>query len=591
MASPTSVTRNDSQSSSGRRSTSLGSRLFRSKSGDNLSERKSSGRLRKKSTIDEEGHISPSPPRLPGYVSQPLGLKSFGGENYVPRMSSREYKSADAPPVPPLPGHIEKDLVDPYARTESMTHREHEDLAQIDPITNLNLGGRYSYANSTVSTLNSPRRVSHNKNLMCSPRCLEQFLFTICPARLNLIADVYVGQVRRRKDPTPFNVLIIGARNSGKTSFLNFLKTSLALPPKKQPHRGLDGETPPPSAKQNHNFTHHYQEIEVDSERIGLTLWDSQGLDKSIVDLQLREMSNFVESKFDDTLVEEMKVVRSPGVRDTHIHCVFLILDPSRLDTNIHTAQQNQPDATTNGRLNKASRIIGALDEDFDLQVIKTLQGKTTVVPVISKSDTITTAHMAFLKKKVCESLKRAGLDPLEALTFENGDDDDEDKLDEVDEDAVAAKQDSTSEEDSAPASPISAHTEDSETVPEKTTSNMARQISHKRDASNVSIANSMLESGFIPLSILSPDEYSLDPANGPVGRKFPWGFADPYNSEHCDFVKLKEAVFAEWRSELREASRERFYEAWRTSRLNRQGSGVNGTRNIADFRKSSKAR
>lgn len=39
-------------------------------------------------------------------------------------------------------------------------------------------------------------------------------------------------RVRRRKDPTPYNVLIISARNSGKTSFLNFLKTSLALPAK-----------------------------------------------------------------------------------------------------------------------------------------------------------------------------------------------------------------------------------------------------------------------------------------------------------------------------------------------------------------------
>jgi hypothetical protein len=51
------------------------------------------------------------------------------------------------PPVPPLPGSSEKEVIDPYARTESMTHR-----------------GRYSYANSTVSTLNSPRRVRRRKD-------------------------------------------------------------------------------------------------------------------------------------------------------------------------------------------------------------------------------------------------------------------------------------------------------------------------------------------------------------------------------------------------------------------------------------------
>lgn len=40
----------------------------------------------------------------------------------------------------------------------------------------------------------------------------------------------------------------------------------------------------------------------------------------------------------------------------------------------------------------------------------------------------------------------------------------------------------------------------------------------------------------------------------------------------HCDFVRLKDSVFTEWRSELREASRVIWYERWRTNRLNRNG-------------------
>lgn len=396
-------------------------------------------------------------------------------------------------------------------------------------------GGRYSYANSTVSTINSPRRV------------------------------------RRRKDPTPYNVLIIGARNSGKTSFLNFLKSSLALPARKQTSRAPDGDTPPSSARPNPNFVHHYQEIEVDGERIGLTLWDSLGLDKSVVDLQLRDMSNFVEAKFDDTFIEEMKVVRAPGVRDTHIHCVFFILDPAKLDANINAAQ-GIPNGAESSRIGKPPRIVGALDEDFDIQVMKTLATKTTVIPVISKADTITTAHMAFLKQKVSRSLKKAGLDPLEALNFESAED--EDRFDERDED------ENSSNADSEEAS--SARSDDSEghrNTSKKRPDNHARQTS----AEDV-----VLESGYAPWSILSPDRYSLESKDGPVGRHFPWGFADPYNEDHCDFVKLKDAVFGEWRSELREASREvvswrclllfnplltvpQFYERWRTNRLNRR--------------------
>jgi septin family protein len=80
----------------------------------------------------------------------------------------------------------------------------------------------------------------------------------------------------------------------------------------------------------------------------------------------------------------------------------------------------------------------------------------------------------------------------------------------------------------------------------------------------SASIQKEDAETPFLPLSIISPDPYEPDV----IGRKFPWGFADPYNAEHCDFVKLRESVFSEWRSELREASRDQWYEGWRTNRL-----------------------
>lgn len=283
----------------------------------------------------------------------------------------------------------------------------------------------------------------------------------------------------------------------------------------------------------------------MDHERIGLTLWDSQGLDKGVVDLQLRDMSNFVESKFDDTFIEEMKVVRSPGVVDSHIHCVFLILDPSRLDENINLSQ-GQENSTDGGRISKPARIVGALDEDFDIQILKTLSKQTTVIPVISKADTITTAHMAFLKQKVSKSLKKAGLDPLEALNFAV-DDSDDDKFDERQEDDLSSNADSGSE--------AASKSDDSD--PNLATSNTKRPLNHRRQQSNLSATDASFPSGFEPWSIISPDKYSLESKDGPVGRHFPWGFADPYSPDHCDFVRLKEAVFGEWRSELREACRE----------------------------------
>jgi septin family protein len=282
------------------------------------------------------------------------------------------------------------------------------------------------------------------------------------------------------------------------------------------------------------------------------------------VDLQLREMSSFLESKFEETFTEEMKVVRAPGVQDTHIHCAFLILDPVRLDRNLAAAKQVSTNGNgANGKYASVPRIIGGLDEDLDLQVLRTLQGKTTVVPVISKADTITTAHMKYLKKTVWDSLRKANLDPLEALGLDDFDGDgpqnssrieekDEDEEEDTDSGAKGSDNDLPIQSPEPQSSPNS----------KRLSSGSIRR--HKRTDSNDRSDASSAETPYLPLSIISPDIYEP----GVIGRKFPWGFADPMNIEHCDFVRLKEAVFSEWRGELREASRELWYEGWRTSRL-----------------------
>ncbi|KAI5860749.1 hypothetical protein GGS23DRAFT_223760 [Durotheca rogersii] len=521
------------------RRSSFGMLLRRSKSGDLKGSRKHH-------KAEQRETIPKSPPRLPALYNgaqPPPPLQSFGGDarpdslaivsgtadhsfhRQPPRASidpgRPSMSSFASPPVPPVPNGA---WVDPYARTESMTHR-----------------GRYSYASSAVSTINSPRRV------------------------------------RRRKDPTPFNILIVGTRGSGKTSFLEFLKTSLALPPKKRSQRSTEIEqevtaTATPSGK----FIPHYLESEIDNERIGLTLWDSEGLEKNVVDLQLREMSAFLESKFEETFAEEMKVIRSPGVQDTHIHAVFLILDPARLDRNIATANATATNGHDEHYSPEGSRIVGGLDEDLDLQVMRTLQGKTTVIPVISKADTITTAHMAVLKKTVWASLKKANFDPLEVLGLDDEGDatPDSSRIDEADEEEAVESEDEQEKSEGQQGAPDVA---EDESPDENDLPIQGRVSSASKRRSNTSGSRSRASDGettdevpFLPMSIISPDLYEP----GVVGRKFPWGFADPYNEEHCDFTRLKDAVFNEWRGELREASKEQWYEGWRTSRLKQRQPG-----------------
>lgn len=393
-------------------------------------------------------------------------------------------------------------------------------------------------------------------------------------------------------------MLVVGAKNSGKTSFLNFLRTSLALKPKKRkgqtqlgPTDELEHPDEYPGAKNLHpTFVSQYLETEIEGERVGLTLWDSEGLDKSIVDLQLREMNAFLESKFEETFTEEMKVVRAPGVQDTHIHCVFLVLDPVRLDSTIKEVVEGRNAEGTgandmtkrNGTTMTSKEVIGGLEEELDVQVLRALQGKTTVVPVISKADTVTTSHMAYLKRAVWGSLKQSRLDLLEALGGDDYEDEEEDE-----------EADGTN----APTNGADNDEEDQDNDKDSTGSEVIIRQSNVGGEDPTSSSQSNNTPPPLPLSILSPDDPTMehDSSNGlqytsydnsengmggmtnKVGRKFPWGFADPYNPDHCDFQRLKEAVFVDWRRDLRVASREMWYERWRTERL-RGVSGHYGT-------------
>ena len=392
---------------------------------------------------------------------------------------------------------------------------------------------------------------------------------------------------------------MIGARNSGKTSFLNFLRKSLAMPPHKHPIRSPEElEDIERYSGSSDGYTSHYLETEIDGERVGLTLWDSTGLERSIVDIQLRGVTGFLEGKFEETLREETKVIRSPGVRDTHIHCTFLVLDPVRLDENIAAAEraaQGNPKASD-------SPVVGILDKYLDLQVLRTVLGKTTVVPVISKADTITTAHMAYLRKAVWDSLKKANIDPLEVLTLE--DQEEYSSSESADEEVIPETQ---TEHVPEPVSEAEKNVESGDGEQERANGDEANEANEavepsgeenaedaEKEAKEAEAAKAAAEAAAaeeaaelsrksgseavaqnLPFAILSPDPHTLTSDDEPVGRRFAWGFADPYNPEHCDFVKLKNSVFSDWRSELREASRLIWYENWRTSLLNHNGVNV----------------
>ncbi|KAF3941385.1 Septin-9 [Dactylella cylindrospora] len=469
----------------------------------------------KKNQPPQPPPVPQTPPRLPELDISKLGnspMRTFGGSS-----------SSDHQTSPPSSRNDPKMSMDIPSRSINQPDNVQPgfDMNQ-DPYQNVSITnrGRYSYASSAVSTVHGPRRL------------------------------------RKRKDPVPFNVLVIGARGCGKSSFVQFLKHSLATSGKSHRKGAANGgnnffytedlEDPqhPVFETDTGAFQKSYIETDIDGERVGITIWDSDGLEKSVVDLQMREIVTFIENKFEETFTEETRVSRIPGAKDSHIHCTFLLMDPARLDAGVSKAIRRGP------KSNKETEKEG-LDEDLDLQVFRALNGKTTVIPVIPKADTCTLAQMSQLKGLVVKSLYSSNIDPLNALELD------------LDYSPAALAKNLGSAQHKKPRR---------DALPEAEEEDVSGASDEESDAGSESIYNIPAVS-IIPFSVISPDHYSSES----IGRQYAWGVADPYNQNHCDFLKLKEAVFTDWRADLRESSREIWYEHWRTSRLSKNGQMANG--------------
>lgn len=356
--------------------------------------------------------------------------------------------------------------------------------------------------------------------------------------------------------------MVVGATNAGKSSFVEYLRSSFPAPSERHMSGSVTPVTTPRIPQAQGSFHPSYTETELDGERVALTLWDSQSLEKNVVDLQLRELVAFVESKFEDTFNEEQKVARTQGAPDTHIHCVFLLLDPTRLDYNFRQAFHEQkgpfrPEAPA------------GLDPELDISILKGLTNKTAVIPVISKADSLTRTQLHTLKQRAWRCMQDASIDPLAAIELMDDDD-------ESDSSVTSAEfppeiglrpmrkersNDSDATKDSALDYSFSSSGKSASSVTTNTSpANVKQNTRH------------VVEHVPFPYSLICPD-----PGDRSVkGRAFAWGVADPLNPDHCDFTRLRDTIFYELRDDLRTAARERWYEAWRTSRLKRlPGHGV----------------
>ena len=180
---------------------------------------------------------------------------------------------------------------------------------------------------------------------------------------------------------------------------------------------------------------------------------------------------------------------------------------------------------------------------------ILTLVPLIAVIPVIAKADTVTSAHMAHLKRAVSESLKRNHLDTLGTLGLDEDYSDDHSDTTAVNGqqkprflqrhdrtisvtshlDSPTDSEKSFSADDFDLANPSKQARRASLVVPytNGVAANDFDPANSSKHAPNTSLAvpstiGVVAETPSTPMSIISPDLYEPEF----IGRKFPWGFA-----------------------------------------------------------------
>lgn len=75
-----------------------------------------------------------------------------------------------------------------------------------------------------------------------------------------------------------------------------------------------------------------------------------------------------------------------------------------------------------------------------------------------------------------------------------------------------------------------------------------------------------------VPFAVVGSTDFVKKGGKSVRARNYPWGIVEVENEEHCDFVKLREALLRLNVEDLRARTHSRLYEAYRRGRLAEMG-------------------
>ncbi|KAK7681538.1 hypothetical protein QCA50_015270 [Cerrena zonata] len=240
---------------------------------------------------------------------------------------------------------------------------------------------------------------------------------------------------RKARNPTTFNIMVVGAQGTGKTSLLRLLLDTADISPTATPDQkaNMDSFLKGATKRTEQIQTACVEICESKYDRILLSVIDTPGLDfqnghELRLERQVTGIVKYMDTQFSDTLSEESKVVRqSKG--DQHIHLCIYTIDPASIMTaSARRALSALPSRTrSQATVSYRPEVLTPDDTDSDsddedewtnlsmspadIRVIRRLVKRANVLPVIARSDELTNEKLTAIKKVVRRDLDAVGLD------------------------------------------------------------------------------------------------------------------------------------------------------------------------------------
>ncbi|KAI0087872.1 Septin-domain-containing protein [Irpex rosettiformis] len=238
---------------------------------------------------------------------------------------------------------------------------------------------------------------------------------------------------KRNRNPTTFNLMIVGGQGTGKTSLLRLLLETAEVSPTAtaEQRANLERLLSGPTKRTNAIEASSIEICESKYDRLLFTVIDTPGLDfhdELRLDRQVSTVVKYMDEQFADTLREESKVVRQ-NKGDQHIHLCIYAIDPtsvasaSRVPTSYTnkrrsdaTIPQHSPGLSNGSTISSSDLSYDEPEDDLvlspaDIAVMRRLAQKVNLLPVISRADSLTDDKLAAIKKVVHRDLSAAGLD------------------------------------------------------------------------------------------------------------------------------------------------------------------------------------